>query len=992
MRALDWAQTPLGPAPDWPESLGAAVSVCLGSRFPMVVFWGPELTFLYNDPYRPMLGRSKHPSALGRPAREVWPEIWDVIGPMLEGVLERGDATWSEDQLLLLDRNDYTEEAYFTYSFSPIHGSKGAILGIFTAVTETTERVLSERRLRTVAALAERTAGARTVGDVIERAHEALATNPDDLPSVEIRVGEPGPVAPEGAVVLPAGAGATLIAGVNPRRALDDRYREFFRLVAEQLGGAIATARGFEVLAELDRAKTEFFSNVSHEFRTPLTLLLGPLTDALAEPLPEAQRERVETAQRAALRLLRLVNALLDFSRVEAGGIEPALEPVDLTAAATDAAGAFRSLVESVGLTLALELPDAPVTVEADPELLDKILLNLLSNAFKFTFEGEIRVAVTAAGELAVADTGVGIPADEIPHLFERFHRVRGTRARSHEGSGIGLALARELVLAQGGSVGVQSLPGAGSTFTVGLPLAAAGAAAARPPHRDDDGLLADAGRWVAPATPGGGSGARVLVAEDNADMRAYLVRLLGAHFAVTATADGAEALERALEGGFDLVLADVMMPGLDGFELLRALRAEPGTERLPVIMLSARAAEEAAIEGLEAGADDYLVKPFSANELIARVRSALELAELREERTRVAEGVAETLQRSLLPARLPALPELTLAGRYVPAGQGLKVGGDWYDAVPLQDGRVMLAIGDVAGHGLRAAAIMGQISHALRAYAREDHGPADLMRRLDALVLAGGLDMTTCLCALLDPATGELRWANAGHVPPRVLAPDGSSRPLDGPLSNPLGVVLGTLFREGTCVLADGEALVLFTDGLVERRGPTIDEGIERLARALEADPDPDAVLCAMLGGEDPSDDVALLIARRSRIAAPDAELSLPADPHRLRDLRRWLEAWLRGNGLGGERATDLVLAVHEASMNAVEHAYGLAAGTIEVRVRHEGDSVEVRVTDRGNWRATGHRPGDRGRGESLMRKLVDEVRVERGDGGTSVFLRVEL
>jgi anti-sigma regulatory factor (Ser/Thr protein kinase) len=184
----------------------------------------------------------------------------------------------------------------------------------------------------------------------------------------------------------------------------------------------------------------------------------------------------------------------------------------------------------------------------------------------------------------------------------------------------------------------------------------------------------------------------------------------------------------------------------------------------------------------------------------------------------------------------------------------------------------------------------------------------------------------------------------------------------------------------------------VLYTDGLVERRGPTIDEGIERLQRALTADPDPDALLAALLGGEEPADDVALLIARRALIAEPEAELSLPAHPGRLRDLRRWLQAWLRGNGLGGERAPDLVLAVHEAGMNAVEHAYGLAEGTVDVRVRRDGDDVEVRVSDRGRWREGDHRRGDRGRGERLMRRLVDDFEIERGEGGTTVVLRVTL
>jgi anti-sigma regulatory factor (Ser/Thr protein kinase) len=203
---------------------------------------------------------------------------------------------------------------------------------------------------------------------------------------------------------------------------------------------------------------------------------------------------------------------------------------------------------------------------------------------------------------------------------------------------------------------------------------------------------------------------------------------------------------------------------------------------------------------------------------------------------------------------------------------------------------------------------------------------------------------------------------------------------------------VPATMFREGADVLGDGESLVLYTDGLVERRGPTIDEGIARLGRALAADPDPDALLAALLDSDEPADDVALLIAHRTLIAEPEAELSLPAHPTRLRDLRRWVEAWLRGNGFSSPRAPDLVLAIHEASMNAVEHAYGLAGGTVEVRLRREDGGVEARVSDHGSWREGGHRRGDRGRGQTLMRNLVDETEIERRDDGTVVTLRVRL
>ena len=859
MRELDWADTPIGPPERWPESLRTAVSICLSSRFPILLLWGPELVMLYNDAFRPILGTTKHPGAMGGRGEEIWTEVWEVVGPLLQAVLERGEATWFEDQPLLLDRHGYLEETHFMFSYSPVRDESGAVLGIFCAVAETTDRVLADRRLRTVTELATRTAEAQTVAEVCERAVEALATNPDDLPFVRLALGDTictsgDDDAGASPLVLPVRGGGELLVRASPHRELDAGYREFFRLLTNQIAAAAATAAGLEderrradALAELDRAKTDFFSNVSHEFRTPLTLMLGPLADALAdaaEPLPPGQRERVETARRSALRLLRLVNALLDFSRLEAGGTEPMIAPVDLTALVSEAAGGFRPLMESAGLKLETVHAHASVTVLADREMTEKVVLNLLSNAYKFTLRGGVRVTVGTQGDrgvLMVADSGTGIPPSDLPHVFDRFRRVRGAEARSHEGTGIGLALVHELVRLMGGSVAVESRLGAGTTFTVELPLAGA-PATARPaaPSEEAAGALAEAARWDARVTPQ--PGARVLVVDDNADMRDYLTRLLAPHWAVEGAADGAAALERARRGGLDLVVTDVMLPRLDGFGLLRELRADPATRRIPVIMVSARASEDTAVQGLDAGADDYLAKPFSAGELVARVRSHLELARLREERARRAEDVAETLQRSLLPERLPTLPELQLAGRYVPAGGELRVGGDWYDAIPLADGHVVLAIGDVAGHGIRAATAMGQVSHALRAYASEGHGPAALLRRLDALVTAGGIDMVTCQLALLDPVTGHLRWASAGHLPALVVA-DGAARRLEGPVCHPLGVVPASRYEESATQLGDGESLVLYTDGLVERRGEDIDAGIDALAAALDGGP-PDAGL----------------------------------------------------------------------------------------------------------------------------------------------------
>jgi signal transduction histidine kinase len=248
------------------------------------------------------------------------------------------------------------------------------------------------------------------------------------------------------AIALPVASAAmdrpvgVLIAGVNPSRKLDLEYRTFFTLLADQLATAILDARALQqekeradALMEIDRAKTAFFSNVSHEFRTPLTLMMGPLEDTLAEPegLSREHRERLEVAHRNSTRLLRLVNTLLDFSRIEAGRMEAFYEPTDLSKLTAELASVFRSAIERADLRLVINCPPIAEPVYVDREMWEKIVLNLLSNAFKFTFEGEIEVSlhtVDGAAELSVRDTGTGIPEQELPHLFERFHRVKGAR------------------------------------------------------------------------------------------------------------------------------------------------------------------------------------------------------------------------------------------------------------------------------------------------------------------------------------------------------------------------------------------------------------------------------------------------------------------------------------------------------------------------------------------------------------------------------------
>ncbi|WP_459195251.1 ATP-binding protein [Nostoc sp. FACHB-892] len=493
------------------------------------------------------------------------------------------------------------------------------------------------------------------------------------------------PIAPSGQT----GKSGILIAGLNPFRLFDDNYRGFIDLVAAQIAASIANAQAYEeerkraqALAEIDRAKTVFFSNVSHEFRTPLTLMLGPLEETIANCanlLPANEREQLEMVQRNGLRLLKLVNSLLDFSRIEAGRVQASYEPTNLATFTAELASVFRSTVERAGMQLSVNCPSLPAPVYVDREMWEKIVLNLLSNAFKFTMAGEITVSLQWANdhiEFAVKDTGIGIPAEEIPHLFERFHRVKGSQGRTFEGSGIGLSLVQELVQMHGGTVQVTSILGAGSCFTVSIPTGSAHLSPDRisaPRTLASTALgatpyLEEALRWLpeesrgsrgrreaggeeivqedythninsSPASPAP-STPRILLADDNADMRDYVKRLLSQQYEVESVPDGLAALDSARGRVPDLVLTDVMMPGLDGFGLLQELRADPQTRKVPIILLSARAGEEARVEGLEAGADDYLIKPFSARELLARVEAALKMARLRQEAMQREQGL----------------------------------------------------------------------------------------------------------------------------------------------------------------------------------------------------------------------------------------------------------------------------------------------------------------------------------------------------------------
>jgi signal transduction histidine kinase len=760
VREFDWATTPLGAIEGWPQSLKTVVRTVLTSRFAMWMSWGPELTFLYNDDYARMTLGKKHPWALGKPSREVWKEIWGDIGPRIQRVLDTGEATWDEALLLFLERSGYREETYHTFSYSPLSGDDGTVAGHLCVVTEETDRVIGERRLKTLRSLAGELAKTITEEEVVSCIARCLGENQKDLPftllylftedgnearlACQTGIAEHHEAAPElirlreknqtwpisellagkdskivenllerfesvpfgswdrppwRALLLPITSqgqdkpAGVIVAGLNPFRPLDVSYAGFINLVAGQIAASIANARAYsaerkraEALAEIDRAKTAFFSNVSHEFRTPLTLMLGPLEDLLARSqthLSPTAKEQLDLVSRNGARLLRLVNTLLDFSRLEAGRVQAVYLATDLARFTSELASVFRSATDKAGLRLTVDCPDLGEPIYVDRDMWEKVVLNLISNAFKFTFEGEIAVSVSRVdkmAELRVRDTGVGIPAEAIPKLFERFNRVPNMPSRTHEGSGIGLALVHELVRLHAGSVRTESVVGQGSTFVVSIPFGqshlapgqmggsrslSSTAVGAKP-------FVEEALRWLpdsaarsdeifsvhnsvhdellpvpCPPAPQGAARPRVIVADDNADMRQYLSRLLSEQYEVETVADGQAALQATHKNPPDLIVSDVMMPILDGFELLKALRGDEETRTIPVVLLSARAGEESRVEGIEAGADDYLIKPFSARELLARVSGRLEIARLQRDReTQLRINQAELEQR----------------------------------------------------------------------------------------------------------------------------------------------------------------------------------------------------------------------------------------------------------------------------------------------------------------------------------------------------------
>jgi PAS domain S-box-containing protein len=749
MRSMDWSKTPVGPVESWSPALRMVVRLLLANRFPLLLWWGPWYCQFYNDPYRPVLG-AKHPRSMGQPASECFPEIWHIIGPLIESPFKGGPATWMEDILLEYERHDFLEEAHFTIAYSavPDDSVPSGVGGVLATVHEITEKVVGDRRVAALRDLGACSADANNAEEACIIAAKALGRHTRDIPfallylidsdrstahlaatcgiekgladaptvidlraqavnqvwpihevvkrnqmlvvddlAARLKAVPRGPWSdpPQSAALIPIRSNiahqlaGVAVAGLSPRLRFDQSYQIFLALVRTQVSTAIANARAYEeerkraeALTEIDRTKTAFFSNVSHEFRSPLSLILGPLEEILATSngeLASQHREQLTVVHRNSLRLLKLVNSLLDFSRIEAGRVEAIYQPTDVSVLTAELASTFRSAMQRARLTYEIEGAPLSEPVFVDREMWERIVFNLISNAFKFTFEGKISVKVKPVGEsveLQVSDTGTGIPESALPHVFERFYRVRGARGRTDEGTGIGLALVHELVKLHGGTISVQSSEKKGSTFTVSIPKGSrhlpqdrvgAVRTLASSAIRADS-YVEEARQWVPDEfgsdenlspEPSAYSSASdvpvqpqtpelepvpslIVLADDNSDMRAYIHGLLNPHYRVHVVSNGVDAVNAARERNADLIIADVMMPQLDGFGVVRALRSDPATKLKPVILLSARAGEESRIEGLQAEADDYLVKPFTARELLARVDAHLRMARVRTE------------------------------------------------------------------------------------------------------------------------------------------------------------------------------------------------------------------------------------------------------------------------------------------------------------------------------------------------------------------------
>jgi signal transduction histidine kinase len=665
MRAHDWSTSSLGSPTTWPQPLRTVVRLMLNTGHPMYIWWGRDGACLYNDAYRESIGPERHPGSLGRPAREVWEEIWPIIGPQVEQVLEGRGATWHVNHLVPITRHGRRDDVYWTYSYSPIddESAPGGIGGVLVVCTETTQQVQAALQVK-----AERD----QLGQLFEQAptfmallsgpnHRFEIANPKYLELVGCRpvlgrtVAEALPDAVEqgylallDAVFASGDAysarGARFVGAAVLGAPVDERFLDFVYQPIKNADGIVtgifvegvdvtdravadAALRASEVkyrelaeeLSTSNRLKDEFLATLAHELRNPL----APISNALAvqRMAPgdgEAMRSTRELMERQLAQMVRLIDDLLDLSRLSRGLVELRRERLSLAGALANAVETSRPLIEQSGHQLTVTLPGEELIVDADATRIVQVFVNLLNNAAKFTpAGGKLELHLSREGRNAVVtvrDNGIGLPPDMLHRVFDMFTQVHRSHARVGGGLGIGLTLVRQLVEQHGGEVEARSAgPGLGSEFLIHLPLAPHGAVAA--------GTGVAKGSRDRPST-----GLRVLVADDNVDAAGSLVMILNLAGHETRTVhDGAQALSVGHEFRPHAMVLDIAMPRMDGHAVCRRLRSEAWGKDLLLIAVSGWGQAEDRQQSRDAGFDHHLVKPIEFEALDRLFRKYLQ-------------------------------------------------------------------------------------------------------------------------------------------------------------------------------------------------------------------------------------------------------------------------------------------------------------------------------------------------------------------------------
>ncbi|MCP4138168.1 MAG: SpoIIE family protein phosphatase [bacterium] len=617
-------------------------------------------------------------------------------------------------------------------------------------------------------------------------------------------------------------------------------------------------------LKEMDQIKTNFFANISHEIRTPLTLILSPIEFVLyKEKNIEVDPGFLKTIYKNALRLLRLINNLLDFSRIEAGRIQMHISEINMIDFLKNYIASVFSTAVSNNVIISLIAEQEEIPVFLDAEKADKIIMNLLSNALKFTPDGgKIDIAVSSDKNncyVKITDTGIGIKEQDREIIFDRFSQVNSSSMKQYEGTGIGLSLAKELIEMHNGTISVTSKhyedfpDNHGTSFTVTFPLGKEQwegkeqvTFQQEQDHRQQvtgSGKMLDLERdEVEESIEYSHTDENkkiILLVEDNADMRQFVKTLLKEFYTVHTACNGKEALEKIEEILPELILSDVMMPEMNGYELTQRVKNDPILKNIPIILLTAKAETADTIEGFEHGADDYVAKPFNSQELLIRINSIFTLKEnerkLFERNVTIEKEleIARLLQQKLLPGSLPEIPGYNSHVEYIPMD---KVGGDLYNFFD-DDDTIELFMADVSGHGLPGAFLSTITKMALESIEAR-RSPGTVLEKVNKIICKFtvlGNYVTTFFCTI-DKKTNVMNYCNGGHFPPMVYREKTNEifDLIDLKSKNPpLGWFENKTYSEITFQLEPADRLILYTDGIFECRN-TIDEeyGIERFAQ----------------------------------------------------------------------------------------------------------------------------------------------------------------